>query len=89
MRRALPTGALRTDGKGAIYYKADLCVKCKTCLVLCAAGAIKPTDVEEHEILNGVGRMLVRVNLRRCVECGALSADATPSARRVGDLRRS
>jgi hypothetical protein len=25
-----------------------------------AAGAIKPTDVEEHEILNGVERMLVK-----------------------------
>jgi Fe-S-cluster-containing hydrogenase component 2 len=50
LRRALPTGALRTDGKGAIYYKADLCVECKTCLVSCAAGAIKPT----------VERMLVK-----------------------------
>jgi Fe-S-cluster-containing hydrogenase component 2 len=60
VRRALPTGALRADGKGAIYYRADLCVKCKTCLVSCTAGAIKPTDAEEHEILNGVERMLVK-----------------------------
>jgi Fe-S-cluster-containing hydrogenase component 2 len=60
-----PTGALRTDGKGAIYYRADLCVKCKTCLVSCAAGAVQPTDVEEREILNGVEKRLVKFNLRR------------------------
>jgi len=79
---------LRTDGKGAIYYKANLCVKCKTCLVSCAVGAIKPTGVKEYEVLNGVEKRLVKFNLRRCVECGTLFADATPSARHVGDLRR-
>ena len=50
-------------------------MKCKTCLVSCAAGAVQPTDVEEREVLNGVERTLVKLNLRRCVECGALFAD--------------
>jgi len=75
LRHALPHRRPENRWKRRCHYRADLYVKFKTCLVPCAVGAIRPTDVEEHGILSGVEKWAVKFDLRRCAECGASFAD--------------
>ncbi|MEM1627523.1 MAG: 4Fe-4S binding protein [Sulfolobaceae archaeon] len=67
-----PTGALRTDGKGRIYYRADACVKCRVCIDSCLLKGIENTEVEPEEVLEASYKLIAEYKLKRCVDCGTL-----------------
>ncbi len=69
-----PPGALRADGEGAVYHRANLRQVQDMCSLLRRRRRTADRRRRARN-LNGVERMLVRVNHWRCVECRALFAD--------------
>lgn len=88
-----PTGALQSDGKGALYHRPDICVRCKNCLVSCLLNAVENTKVDMADVLEGRVHVLASFRLKRCVECGAWFPEKDgeakcPSCRRLSQELR-